>query len=114
MLNRNRGRTALSLVEVLVAIIIVSVALVFALEAFTHTLKLSAESSRQSRELFVAYTQFQKAFFHDLSSPPAGVQLAPIVGTAHVVFGGAGTSHAPLPLKRYDVGEGRLLRLYRP
>lgn len=110
-----RRRSGLSLVEVLIAIIIITVALGALLNVFSYSLRLTTESSLHSKNLMAAYVQVQRSFFvKNLSSPPPGVQASYVGGTVDLVFSGSGPLPAPLPLKRYDVGQGWPLQVYRP
>ena len=72
LLGRRRG---LSLVEVLIAIVVISVALGALLNVFSHTLRLTTESAMNSGNLMAAYAQGARIFFLELifySFPFAG------------------------------------------
>ena len=111
-----RNRAGMTLVEVLIAIVVISVGMVALLNVFSHALKLTVESSVHTTELMQSYAEVGRGFFvRDLSSPPAGVRAAFVEGAVNVVFArGSGTPPPPLPIQRYDVGGGWTLRVYRP
>ena len=113
--SRMSRRRGLSLVEVLIAIFIISIALGALLNVFSYSLRLTTEAAVNSRNLMAAYAQVARVFFlKDLSSPPSGVQAVPVGGKWNLVFTGSGTLPSPLPLHRYDVGQGWPLWVYRP
>lgn len=111
-----RNRVGMTLVEVLIAIVIISVGLVALLNVFSHTLKLTVESSLHTEEVLKSYKEVTRGFFaRDLSSPPEGVRAAFVEGAANVIFArGSGPHPSPLPIQRYDVDGGWTLRAYRP
>ena len=111
-----RNRAGMTLVEVLIAIVVISVGLVALLNVFSHTLELTVNSSLHTKALMESYAEVGRGFFaRDLSSPPEGVRAAFVEGGVDLVFSiGAGTPPSPLPIQRYDVGGGWTLRVYRP
>lgn len=110
-----RGRQAFSLVEVLMAIIIISVALVAVLNIFFYSLRLTVDRARNSSDLMASYAQVQQSFFvRDLKSSPSGVHATQVPEQVNLVFKGSGTLPETLSFSRYDIGEGKVLRVYRP
>ena len=112
-----RRRSAFSLVEVLLTIVIVAVALGAVLSVFSQSLLLTIESSNISKAMLKAYGQAQKIFFaENLSSPPSGIHVAPAGKAVDLAFSFDGKTFASLSLQGYDVGERQsrqALRVYR-
>ena len=110
-----RKRSGLSLVEVLIAIVVITVALGALLNVFSYSLRLTTESSLHSKNLMAAYAQVQRIFFvrdfKALLSSSSGIQQS---ATVDLVFSGSGPLPSPLTLSRYDVGQDWPLRMYRP
>ena len=103
-----RNRAGMTLVEVVIAIIVISVGLVALLNVFSHTLELTVNSSLHTKELMESYAEVGRGFFvKDLSSPPAGVRAAFVEGAANVVFArGSGTPPPALADPTLRCGRG--------
>ena len=102
--ERGRARAGLTLVEVLIAIIIISVAMGAVLNVFSHSLRLTVETSRHSSGLMQSYAAVERNFFvKDLS---AGKPI-------NIVFSAGGASSTTLEIKPYNVGGDWPLRVYR-
>ncbi len=109
--ERGRTRAGLTLVEVLIAIIIISVAMGAVLNVFSHSLRLTVETSRHSSGLMQSYAAVERNFFvKDLSGVPnAALAGKPI----NIVFSAGGASSTTLEIKPYNVGGDWPLRVYR-
>ena len=109
--ERSRTRAGLTLVEVLIAIIIISVAMGAVLNVFSHSLRLTVETSRHSSGLMQSYAAVERNFFvKDLSGVPnAALAGKPI----NIVFSAGGASSTTLEIKPYNVGGDWPLRVYR-
>lgn len=106
-----QSRSGVTLVEVLVAIIIISLAMGAVLNVFSYSLRLTVETAQRSGDLMHSYMVVERSFFlRDLSGVPDAV----LVGNPiNVVFSAGGTPSTTLRLNPYDVGGGWPLRVYR-
>ena len=107
-----QSRSGVTLVEVLVAIIIISLAMGAVLNVFSYSLRLTVETAQRSGDLIHSYMVVERNFFlKDLS----GVSGAALVGKPIdiVLSGGGGTPPTTLRLNPYDVGGAWPLRVYR-
>ena len=109
--ERRRARAGLTLVEVLVAIIIISLAMGAVLNVFSYSLRLTFETSRHSSGLMQSYAAVERNFFvRDLSGAPNAAFAGK---TIDIVFSAGGASSTTLEIKPYNVGGDWPLRVYR-
>ena len=98
-----RKRRAFSLVEAVIAMLVMSIAIFAVVEVFTTSLRITVESALDSGKIISTYSEFQRVFseesngdhLHDFS---ISFKLSEDVSVV-------------VPLKRYDFGDGPRARL---
>lgn len=132
-----RGRPGFSLTEVLMAIIVIAVALGALLEVLSYSLRMSLESAQMTRELMGAHAQVQDCFFkgreffdnedyydydYNVDEPKikpgavkSGMLFAPVPVDLELLFSHPSkpSKNTRIPLKAYDMGKNKPLRIYR-
>ncbi len=113
MTSRRKGFT---LPEVIISIVILTIAIFALIEVFAFSVRMTAASSIDSSEVLEAHALAQQTFF--IADLPASPDITSISGLANLEFkkqGGADA--ATISLKRYDfgkMGKGKSFRIYRP
>jgi len=103
----SRRRKGFSLVEAVVAMLVLSIAIFAVIEVFISALRITALSSVDSMEVVAEYSTFQR----NLTEPIAGI----FVRNVEIIFKNESGENSPvLPLKRYDLGDRVLLPVYGP
>jgi len=111
-----RKRLAFSLTEALISMLVLSIAIFASVEVFLFALKLTIYSEIESSELLDNYKQVQWSFFSpDPSIVPnpslvPSLKVVPVPGEITISF----PDVSSLKLVRYDIGNEKVFRIYRP
>ncbi len=113
MTSRRKGFT---LPEVIISIVILTIAIFALIEVFAFSVRMTAASSIDSSEVLEAHALAQQTFFIADLSDTSNVTLISDSATLEFKKQG-GTEAATINLKRYDfgkIGEDKSFRIYRP
>lgn len=103
----SRRRKGFSLVEAVVAMLVLSIAIFAVIEVFISALRITTASSVDSMEVVSEYSTFQRTL--------TGSNPGDLVGDVQLVFKNESGEDSPaLTLKRYTLGDRVRLPIYAP